>query len=182
MKRKFSEGLLDDKKILKNLNICTGQKILDAGCGNGYMTKKFSKLVGETGKVYALDRDKVFIDILRKQTDKTNIVAVAGDITSNTGFGDSSMDLVYLSTVFHIFNTTQLAGFIKEVKRVLKSKGQLAIVNIKKQDTAFGPPVEMRSSPEDLKQKLPFAPKELLEVGEYFYMQVFEKRLAERQF
>jgi ubiquinone/menaquinone biosynthesis C-methylase UbiE len=46
---KFSEGLLNDEMILANLNICAGQTILDAGCGNGYMAKKFSELVGNTG-------------------------------------------------------------------------------------------------------------------------------------
>jgi hypothetical protein len=39
----------------------------------------------------------------------------------------------------------------------------------------FGPPVEMRSSPEELKQKLSFTPMELIEVGEHFYMQLFVK-------
>ncbi|MBT5973980.1 class I SAM-dependent methyltransferase, partial [Desulfobacula sp.] len=47
--------------ILENLNICLGQTILDAGCGNGYMAIKFSKLMGNTGKIYALDVDKAFI-------------------------------------------------------------------------------------------------------------------------
>ncbi len=34
---KFSEGLLNDDIILEILNICPGQTILDAGCGNGYI-------------------------------------------------------------------------------------------------------------------------------------------------
>ena len=55
---KFSEGLLYDETILANLNIYAGQTILNAGCGNGYMAKKFLKLVGNTGKIYALDPDK----------------------------------------------------------------------------------------------------------------------------
>jgi hypothetical protein len=45
---------------------------------------------------------------------------------------------------------------------------------MKKEDTPFGPPVKMRSSPQELIQKLPFAPKKLIEVGEFFYMQLFE--------
>jgi ubiquinone/menaquinone biosynthesis C-methylase UbiE len=35
-----------------------GQTILDAGCGNGCMSKEFSKLLNNTGKVYALDPSK----------------------------------------------------------------------------------------------------------------------------
>ena len=174
MRRKFSEGLLDNKRILENLDIGRSYKVLDAGCGNGYMAKIFSKIVGNTGTVYALDTDRVFIDILRKQTVNTNITAMVGDITSKTELGDCSLDLIYLSTVFHIFKTSQIEGFSKEVKRLLKPNARLAIVNIKKEETAFGPPLEMRSSPEDLRQKLPFSPKGLFDVGEYFYMQIFK--------
>jgi len=81
--------------------------------------------------------------------------------------------LVYLSTVFHIFSDIQIVGFEKEITRILKSKAQLAIVNIHKEETPFGPPLEMRSSPEELRQKLSLTPKELIEVGDYFYMQLF---------
>ena len=172
--RKFSEGMLNDEVILESLNICAGQTILDAGCGNGYMAKKFSELVGNTGKVYALDPDRTFIARLKKEVEKTNIEALVGDITQSTGFKGASMDLVYLSTVFHIFSNARIDGFVKEIKRILKPKARLAIVNIDKEDTPFGPPLEIRSSPEELRQKLPFAPKKLIKAGEHFYMQVFE--------
>ena len=172
---KFSEGLLDDETVLKKIKIHLGQTILDAGCGNGYMAKKFSALVGNAGKIYALDPDKGSINKLRKEVEKANIEALVGDITKTTEIKECSLDLVYLSTVFHIFSDTQIVGFEKEVKRILKSGAKLAIVNIKKENTPFGPPVEMRSSPEELRQKLSFTPGELIEVSEHFYMQIFTK-------
>lgn len=173
MRRKFSEGLLDDEIILQYLKINPGQTILDAGCGNGYMAKKFSVLVGNSGKIYALDPDKESINKLRKEVEKTNIEALVGDITKTTEIKKGSIDLVYLSTVFHIFSDTQIVGFDKEVKRILKPKAKLAVINIKKENTPFGPPMGMRSSPEELRQKLSFTPRELIEVNEYFYMQLF---------
>lgn len=173
--RKFSEGLFDDEIILEKLKINPGQTILDAGCGNGYMAKKFSALAGDTGKIYALDPDRLSINKLSKEVENTNIVALVGDITKLTEIEECSIDLVYLSTVFHIFSDTQIAGFENEVKRILKPGAKLAIVNINKENTPFGPPVEMRSSPEELIQKLSFAPVELIEVSKHFYMQIFAK-------
>ncbi len=54
---KSSEHHLNKELILRELNIFSGQIILDAGCGTGYMSKEFSKILNNTGKVYALDPD-----------------------------------------------------------------------------------------------------------------------------
>lgn len=173
-KRKFSEGLLDTKKIITALEISLGQTILDAGCGNGYMAKIFSTLVGETGKVYALDSDSHSINSLKTEVEGSNIEPLTGDISTTTTLKECSMDLVYLSTVFHIFSDDQVICFDREVRRILRSNGILAIVNIVKEETPFGPPVSMRSSPEELRKKLSFTPGKLITINEYFYLQLFE--------
>jgi ubiquinone/menaquinone biosynthesis C-methylase UbiE len=173
---KFTEGLLNEEAILGNLNISAGQRILDAGCGNGYMAKKFSKRVGDAGRIYALDTDRIAISNLLKETENTNIEPFVGDITKSTVLRTASIDLVYLSTVFHIFSKIQIEGFVKEVSRILKPHARLAVVNIKKIDAPFGPPLDMRSSPEELRQKVPLDPLILVDVSNYFYMQVFENK------
>jgi len=172
---KSSESLLDKPQILANMSIISGQVILDAGCGNGYMAKEFAKLTGATGMVYALDPDAVSIDILKTETLGINIEAFVGDITKETRLTASSIDLIYLSTVIHGFSEIQMKGFLKEIKRLLKSNGKLAIVEIKKEDTPFGPPLDIRFSPEELKKIIDLDPTQLIDVGEYFYMQIFEK-------
>jgi SAM-dependent methyltransferase len=173
---KSSESLLDKGAILSALAIELGQTVLDAGCGNGYMSKEFSQRVGDSGRVYALDPDETGIALLREKTESTNIVALAGDITTTTQLPASAIDLIYLSTVFHIFSPEQIKGFEAEVKRPLAPRGRLAIVEIVKGATPFGPPLNMRLSPEDLTQALRLTPLGAVEVGEYFYMQLFENR------
>lgn len=171
---KSSESYLNKDIILKELNIHSGQTILDAGCGNGYMSKNFSNLLDNTGKVYALDPDKVAIEKLKEEIKGTNIEPIKGDITKRTQIEESSIDLIYLSTVFHGFSKDQIDGFQKEAKRLLKPNGKLAIIEIKKEKTPFGPPLEIRFSPDELKKAITLMPISLVEVGEYFYMQVFE--------
>jgi len=171
---KSSEIFLDKNRLLASLSITPGQIILDAGCGNGYMSKEFSKLTGELGKVYALDPDAISIDALKAETLNTNIEAFVGDITEQIDLGASSLDLVYVSTVIHGFSGTQLTGFVNEVKRLLKPNGTLAIVEIKKEDTPFGPPLDKRFSYERLKAVIDLKPTQWVEVGEFFYMQLFE--------
>lgn len=173
-KGKSTESLLNKEIILKTLNITQGQTVLDAGCGNGYMSKEFAKLVRKSGKVYALDADNPSIEVLQATLESNTIEVFTGDITSKTKLGSSSIDFVYLSTVFHCFSEKQIQGFIQEMRRLLKPGGILAILEIKKKDTPFGPPLSMRWSPEELKEKMPFTPKATVDINDYFYMQVFE--------
>ena len=169
-----TEQFLNKDLILNALDILPGQIILDVGCGNGYMTKEFSRLLNNTGKVYALDRANEAIERLKKEAEGTNIVSIEADITQRTVLQDASIDLIYLSTVFHIFSDEQRENFQKEARRILKPKGRLAIVEIEKRETPFGPPQNMRVSPEELQQLFKMQPVSLLEVGEHFYMQLFE--------
>jgi len=172
---KSSENLMDKEKILSGLSIVPGQVVLDAGCGNGYMAKEFAELTGKTGRVYGLDPDPVSIDILKAETQGTVIDPFVGDITEETKLERSSIDLIYLSTVVHGFSREQMLGFVKEVKRLLKPEGRLAIVEIKKEETTIGPPLGMRFSPEELKTAINLTPTSLMDVGQYFYMQIFAR-------
>jgi ubiquinone/menaquinone biosynthesis C-methylase UbiE len=171
---KFTQGLLDVEKILAALAIRTGQSVLDAGCGNGYMAHHFAAAVGPTGRVIALDLDQTFIAALRGETADTVIEAIQGDITRETSLATASMDLVYLSTVLHIFSSDQLKGFILEVQRLLRPNGTLAIVEIEKRDTPFGPPLARRHTPEELKARFPLRPGKTVSVGDHFYLQLFK--------
>jgi len=171
---KSSETFLNKAIILKELNILPGQIILDAGCGNGYMSKEFSKLLNNTGKVYAMDPDREAIETLKEETKGSNIEPIVADITKTIPIEESSTDLIYLSTVLHGFSEDEIESFQKEAKRVLRPNARLAIVEIQKQSTPLGPPLGMRFSPEELIQTITLSPKSSVEVGQYFYMQTFE--------
>lgn len=174
--KKFSEGLLNTDVILKALKITAGQTILDAGCGSGYMSKRFSEQASVSGKVYALDPNPYYIKSLENQTRGTNIETIEEDITAPTRLEPSSIDLLYISTVVHIFSKIQMKGFIQEAKRLLKPDAILAIVEIEKKETPFGPPLKSRYSPQELKNIISMVPEDTVRVGEHFYMQIFKNR------
>jgi len=45
-------------KVLERIGIRKGQTVLDFGCGSGIYTIAVARIVGEQGRVYALDKDK----------------------------------------------------------------------------------------------------------------------------
>ena len=175
-KGKSSERFLTKELILQALNIQPGQTILDAGCGNGYMSKIFSKKVTPSGKVYALDPDPDTIEVLKKETQGSNIEAFVGDITKSTPIEPASLDLFYISAVIHGFSKQKMQDLLEEARRLLKPKAILAIVEIDKKETPFGPPLNIRYSPEELKEVVPLAALQTVRVGEHFYMQIFQNQ------
>ena len=175
-KGKSSERFLNKELILQALDIQPGQTILDAGCGNGYMSKIFSEKVTSSGKVYALDPDAYSIEILRKETQGSIIEAFVGDITKPSQINPSSVDLIYLSAVIHGFSKQEMKDLLEEARRILKPNAMLAFVEIDKKETPFGPPLNIRFSPEELKEIVPLAPLQTVRVGEHFYMQIFKNK------
>lgn len=174
-KGKSSESHLDKDTILRELDIRAGLTILDAGCGNGYMAKEFARVLEDAGEVLALDIDAEAIEALRTEAGAAGIEAMVGDITKRTPLVTSSIDLIYLSAVFHGFSVDEIQGFRKEARRLLKPGGRLAVVEFRNVETPFGPPLDIRLSPDDLIEAVKLAPLAIVEVGEYFFMQVFGK-------
>jgi len=173
-KGKTSEDHLDKAAVLSTLGIVPGQTILDAGCGYGYMSREFARALKGRGRVYALDADGEAITQLRTEIEGTLIEALESNVTGPTPLKPSSIDLIYLSMVFHGFSSDEIPGFMAEAKRLLKPHGRLAVVEIDKVETPFGPPLHLRFSPEELKREVGLPPLKTVEVGPHFYMQIFE--------
>jgi len=175
---KSSESLIDTRQILAGLSVNPGQIVLDAGCGNGYMAKALAQQTGSTGKVYAIDLDGQAMHALAAETAGLNIEVITGDITRKTKLAAGAFDLIYMSNVMHGFSMIQAEGFRREANRLLKPGGRLAIVEIRKEETPFGPPYEIRFSPEALHKATGLRPYRLIDLGGYFYMYIFKTRPA----
>lgn len=170
---KFTEGLIDADRILAALAIKQGQSVLDAGCGNGYFSRLFSDQVGGSGVVYAVDINENGFEALRIGSELPNVRIVVADFTQGIPIRDASADLFYISTAMHFQSEEQMQSMIGEIKRVLRPGGMLAIVEIEKHETDFGPPMHLRHSPAELIALMPFKPLDTVKVAEHFYMQLF---------
>lgn len=116
----------DPKKKLEKLGIREGQTVLDFGCGPGSYTIPAAQIVGEKGKVYALDIHPLAIESVSKRVEKErlgNIETILSD--RDTGLPDESVDVVLLyDTIHHIRDKRAL---LKELHRVLKRDGFLSV-------------------------------------------------------
>ncbi len=105
---------------LMGANIKPGFKVLDYGCGPGSYTIAAAKIVGNKGKVYALDMHPSAINRVQKLAagkGLNNIETILSDGT--TGLWGASVDVVLLHEVSYPNEVLQ------EIHRVLRSNGTL---------------------------------------------------------
>lgn len=172
-RRRFSDGMLDNELVLRELALAPGLTVVDAGCGNGYMSMLFADRVGPDGTVYALD---LHIDVFTATFPAPlpcNVALMECDMTESIPLADGCADLVYTSTVIHSIPRDKTHLLVREFERVIRPGGTLAVVEMAKREMAFGPPVWQRYSPEELQAVFPFRPLKTVDVAEHFYMQLF---------
>ena len=173
--------LIDAEKVLGKLHLEKGNILLDLACGQGEYAIEFSNIVGEEGLIYAVDLWDENIVQLRKASSAAgikNIKAIVADVSKVMPIGNDSVDVCLMATVLHDLILEKVADeAIKEVVRVLKPNGLLAIIEFKKIDGPPGPPMKIRLSPnevESLVRPFGFIKNELKEVGEYNYLMTFD--------
>jgi ubiquinone/menaquinone biosynthesis C-methylase UbiE len=134
----------DPAAILRKIGLKVGQTFADIGCGNGYFTIPAAKLVGEGGAVYGVDIDKTGIAALMdKAFDEKlgNLHLTVGEAETSI-LCESCADFVFLGIDLHDFRDP--ATVLKNAKRMLKPGGNLVDLDWKKENTPFGPPLEIR--------------------------------------
>ncbi|RJS81763.1 class I SAM-dependent methyltransferase [Candidatus Bathyarchaeota archaeon] len=114
-------------KLLDSAGLKPGQKVLEVGCGPGFFTIPAAKIVGEKGRVYALDVNPVAVETVRrkiKEKGLKNVEVMLAD-ASETGLPDKSIDVSFLFGVIHALDNVD--AVMQEMHRVLKAKGVLSI-------------------------------------------------------
>ena len=124
---KIRDWLKPRHSILHHVGIRPGDKVLDFGCGPGGYVPAASKLVGETGLVFALDLHPLAIQSVKTLARKQNLRNVK-TIQSNgpTGLPTDSVDVVLLYDSFHMLS--QPNAVLTELHRVLKAEGILSVI------------------------------------------------------
>jgi len=123
---KIRDFFLPRMDILKEVGIKPGFHVLDYGCGPGSYIIPLAELVGESGKIYALDIHPLAIQKVQYIASKKqlkNVEAILSDC--QTGLPDNTLDVVLLYDAFHHLSDPDMV--LKELHRVLKPDGILSL-------------------------------------------------------
>jgi len=122
---KFRDFFSPRMNILREVGIEPGSHVLDYGCGTGSYISALAGLVGNSGRIYALDIHPIAIKMVQGIAAKkqlTNVETVCSDC--KTGLPDSSVDVVLLYDTLHALSDPK--GALDELHRVLKPNGILS--------------------------------------------------------
>ncbi|MBN1806523.1 MAG: class I SAM-dependent methyltransferase [Sedimentisphaerales bacterium] len=116
------------EEFLKKAGIAKGQTILDFGSGAGHYAIPASKVVGDNGKVYALDKNGKVLDELRriiKNKGINNIELINRE--SVIPLIEGLLDAVLCYDVMHYERKSQRKVIYREIHRVLKRDGLFSL-------------------------------------------------------
>lgn len=128
--------IVNREAIIKSLDLKKGESVVDVGAGTGSFLLHLSKLVGDKGKVTAIEISPSFVEFMKTKINKLNLKnsqAVLGELKSTT-LKDKTQDMVFCVDTFHHFDNPEL--MLNDFKRILKPKGRLVVVDFMKNESS----------------------------------------------
>jgi ubiquinone/menaquinone biosynthesis C-methylase UbiE len=179
---KSGSDKIDTEKLLASLPIRSDSAILDMAGDFGAYTFAMASLCPH-GKIFVFYlREEGFERFMDEISDSaiTNIipkVVTPGSLP----LGNGTMDICLLTKIFHeLFQQGSDQEALREIKRVLKPDGVLAMIEFKKIIGTPGPPFKVRIAPGEIDETLRcagFVPaiKQEIEIGPYHYLSLYRK-------
>lgn len=112
------------ESILRGYGIKSGHNLLDFGCGSGVYSVIASKIVGDEGKIYALDYDEHVLKELSNKIKNQNIKNIEIIKTSkeiSIPLKNNYIDIVLMYDVYHLLDKSDRIKLLNEIYRILKA-------------------------------------------------------------
>ena len=137
------------EKLLIGQGLSGGMVFMDIGSNDGFFAVSAAGIVGEKGRVYALDVNREAVERLMEKAKLqglTNISTVVGE-AEKIVFCKTCADMVFYANVLHDFTDPLKA--LRNAKLMLKQDGKLVDFDWKKKGP-LGPPLKIRLSEEEV--------------------------------
>lgn len=172
---------LNPEKNLFQTGVSKGSVVADFGCGAGYYTYVASRMVGEEGKVYAIDVSgdllkKIANESKQKNISNINVVLTHLEKEKGSGLKDESVDLIILANTF--YSIARKDRVVEEALRILRKKGRVLFVEWKDKIAGLGPHAKHlvdKGYALTLFKKMGFVLDREIEAGDHHYGLVFRK-------
>ena len=138
--------------ILEMAGLKKGMRFIDSGCNDGFFTLPAARIVGGSGKIYAIDIDNEALLRLKRKLDSEGInnTEIINQPSEEVLIEDAEADIVFFGIVLHDFYDP--LKVLTNSKQMLKAGGHIFDFDWQKKVSLYGPPYQIRFSPEQMKQ------------------------------
>ena len=114
-------------QLIEFLDIREEKKILDVGCGRGYLLESLANKVNFIHKPIGVEPVK------HENTISQRIEIINSSINFFFQNNNSKFDLVILKQVLHLLNSNEREYFYQEIKKYLNNNGQIVFIHMNNQ-------------------------------------------------
>lgn len=167
--------------IVEKLALQPGMAVADVGAGTGLFTRLMAPKVGPSGKVYAVDIAKTFVDHTVMSSHARGLKQVEGVVCTpdDAKLAPRSVDLVFICDTYHHFEFPHKT--MGSIGKALKPGGRVALLDFERiegvsSDWTMG---HVRAGKEVFQKEIEEAGFELVEEFDLFtenYFLVFKKK------
>ena len=126
-------------QILNAIGLKRGQNIADIGSGGGYFSLRFAEIVGEKGKVYAIDEKQEYLDFTKRSAEEKGLhnLMVISASESGLNLSEKSLDVIFMRNVAH--HISDRTAYFKGLRNHLMPGGRVVVIEYKR-----GKPISFR--------------------------------------
>lgn len=139
-------------EVWSRARLARGEDVAEIGAGTGYYSFSAARVVGRTGRVYAVDLSTDLIALIRERAARRRLPQVKAILSRVDAIplDAASVDLVLFANSLHDVPDAT----VREAVRLLRPGGRLVNVDWVTRATPVGPPAGIRLSPEAAASRL----------------------------
>jgi arsenite methyltransferase len=118
------------RRTIDRLHPRSGERLLDLGCGPGYLAVELAEAIGESGRVLAVDPSEAMLVIAREEVAARDLggrVTVVQGTADALPVDDGALDGVVVVQVLE--HVPDVAAALGEIHRALRPGGRLVVVD-----------------------------------------------------
>jgi predicted methyltransferase len=117
------------REVVAALELKKGMAVADIGAGTGLFTRMFSPLVGEEGKIYAVEISDEFVEHIEKlaREQKLNNVTTVLCTPDSSELPPASIDLAFICDTYHHFEFPHKT--MRSIHKALRPGGQVVLID-----------------------------------------------------
>lgn len=143
----------DPAILIDWLSLRGDETIVDVGAGTGFFAVPFARYSPEI-KVYAVDVSTEMLESVKEKQNRLGLKNISTLLTDGKilSLDNDTADIVLAADVFH--ELVDDMRVFSRIRSILKNGGRFIVVDWKKKDTGFGPPVRHRKTAQEVKSIL----------------------------